>query len=119
MSAPQLVLLAAAATTQTAATIAAANIASQMKAAFNQLVQAWEAARLAMWSTDTDPQDIADAFGYYASDWFTLFDTAQTWMNTYIEDADALPDFVHTDYVVTPVEDGTVVISGTYNSSGE
>jgi adenosyl cobinamide kinase/adenosyl cobinamide phosphate guanylyltransferase len=118
MSAPQLVLLSEAAITQTAATIAAANIASQMKSAFNQMVQAWESSRATMWSTATDPQDIADALGIYASDWFTLFDTLATWLNAYIADADALPNFVHTDYVVVPNEDGTVVISGTLDASG-
>lgn len=118
MSTPQLVLLSEAAVTQTAATIAAANISSQMRAAFNQMVQAWEVCRSKMWSTATDPQDIADTLGIYASDWFTMFDTLQTWMNAYIADADALPNFVHTDYVVVPNEDGTVVISGTLDASG-
>lgn len=122
---PELNLLAASATVQTPATVAKNNIVTRMQAAFNQLVQAWQASRTTMWSTATDPQDIADAWGTYALEWFTFMDDVQTLINSYVLVADALPDFVHADYVVTEDTDsggntvGTVTISGALDPSGE
>ena len=98
---PTLDLLAAAATTPTAATVAAANIQTRVKSAFNQLVQAWSAARTKMWDAGTDPQDIADALGAYGMKWFDLFDDAKVFMNKYMAVAEALPSFVAAGYTVT------------------
>lgn len=117
-----LILLSSAATVRTAATLAEGNIESRIRAAFNTMVQAWQSARATMWSTATDPQDIADAMGTdgtLASDWFTVFDELQTWMNAYIPAESVLPDFVHPDYVVTANSDGSVTISGTLDGSAE
>jgi adenosyl cobinamide kinase/adenosyl cobinamide phosphate guanylyltransferase len=119
MSVPQLVLLNATATTRTAATVAASNIQTRMGSAFNSMLQAWESARSTMWSTSTDPQDVVDALGVYAGQWFALFDTLQEMINDYVLAADAEPSFTHPDYVATTNSDGTVTITGTLDASAD
>lgn len=117
MAAPELYLLASAATTQTQDTIAAANIESRMTSAFNTMVQAWQYAQTTMWYSGLNPDGVADAFGDYGKDWFELFNSLQTLLNEYIPAADDLAAFTPSDYQVNAAPSGHVTIL--LNNSGQ
>ena len=91
---------------------------NRMQSAFNTMFQAWQTARQTMWSTSTEPQDVVDAMGDYATDWFTLFADLRALMNEYVPVISELPDFVHGNYAVVENSDGTITLGGSYDASG-